>query len=204
MPLAVIALAVIALFGAAYAVYGRILTRMFRLDAARQTPAATVNDGVDFVPTKPFLLLGQHFSAITAAGPIVGPILAGLWFGWGPALAWIVLGAIFFGAVHDFSSMVGSVRHGGRSIAEVVKLHMGRQAYLCFLGFIWISLVYVITAFTDLTSSSFVEPQLGGGVASASILYLALGIAMGLVLRFLKWPLWLTTLLFVPLVGAAI
>ena len=204
MPLALIGASVTALFVVAYAVYGQFLARVFRLDRARQTPACAVNDGVDYVPTPKFLLLGQHFSAITAAGPIVGPILAGIWFGWGPALAWIVGGAIFFGAVHDFSSLVGSVRHQGRSVAEIVKEQMGRRAYVFFLGFIWLSLVYVITAFTDLTSASFIEPILGGGVASASLMYLGLGVLMGLVLRAGRVPLWAATAVFLPLVGAAV
>ncbi len=204
MPLIVIALGVLVLFSGAYLGYGRILARLFQLDGRRTTPACRVNDGVDFIPTKPFFLLGQHFSAITAAGPIVGPILACLWFGWGPAILWIVLGAIFIGALHDFSSLVASVRHEGRSVAEIVKLHMGPQAYVGFLLFMWLSLVYVITAFTDLTSTAFLDPELGGGVASASTMYLFLGVVMGVVLRSLRWPLWVTTLVFLPLVGCAI
>src|SRR3990167_1888056 len=91
-------------FLAAYFTYGRFLSRHFDLNACCTTPASEVNDGVDYVPTKKGFLLGQHFSAIAAAGPIVGPILAGLWFGWLPTLLWIILGAIFVGGVHDFSS----------------------------------------------------------------------------------------------------
>src|SRR3989344_3700216 len=99
------------LFILGYAFYGRQLARWFALDAKRTTPACAVNDGVDYVPAKAPFLLGQHFSAIAAAGPIVGPILAALWFGWLPVLLWLIGGAIFFGAVHDFSSLIGSVRH---------------------------------------------------------------------------------------------
>ncbi len=204
MPLAAVAAVVAVAFGLAYVVYGRLLARLFTLDSAQATPACTVNDGVDYVPTPKFLLLGQHFSAITAAGPIVGPILAGIWFGWGPALLWIVGGAIFFGSVHDFSSLIGSVRHGARSVAEIVGEHMGRRAYLLFLGFIWLSLIYVIIAFTDLTSASFVEPTLGGGVASSSIMYLLLGIVMGLLLRTGRVSLPVATAIFLPLVGLAV
>ena len=85
------------------------------------------NDGVDFVPTRPFYLLGQHFSAIAAAGPIAGPILACQQFGWLPALLWIGLGVVFIGAVHDFSTLVASVRHDARSIAEVVRVQLGQR-----------------------------------------------------------------------------
>ncbi len=197
-------LAVGIFFLLAYRFYGRFLARMFDLSKDTVTPACEVNDGVDYVPTPKGFLLGQHFSAIAAAGPIVGPVLAAVWFGWAPVLAWVVLGAVFFGAVHDFSSMVGSVRHGARSIVEIVHTLFGRRGYLCFLLFVWLSLIYVITAFTDLTSSSFVDPELGGGVATSSMLYLFLGLAMGLCLRYLKMSVGIATLIFLPLVGIGI
>ncbi|MFH1857461.1 MAG: carbon starvation CstA family protein, partial [Candidatus Omnitrophota bacterium] len=178
------------LFLIAYLVYGRRVAKWVGLSAHRPTPAHTLKDGVDYVPAKAPLLLGQHFSAIAAAGPIVGPILAGLWFGWLPALLWIVLGAIFMGAVHDFSSLIGSVRHEARSIVEMVRYHMGPRAHLFFMGFVWLSLVYVIIAFTDLTSAAFVEPFFGGGVASSSFLYLLAAVAMGICLYRFRMPLW--------------
>ncbi len=111
------------------------------------------NDGVDFVPTRPVYLLGQHFSAIAAAGPIAGPILACQQFGWLPALLWIGIGVVFIGAVHDFSTLVASVRHDARSIAEVVRVQLGQRACLAIMGFIWLALLYVILAFTDVTAS---------------------------------------------------
>src|SRR3990167_6234269 len=114
-----------ALFLIAYFTYGRFLARHFDLKANRTTPACEVNDGIDYIPTPKGFLLGQHFSAIAAAGPIVGPILAALWFGWFPVFLWIVGGAIFFGAVHDFSSLVGSVRHRAVSIVEIAKIYLG-------------------------------------------------------------------------------
>jgi carbon starvation protein len=127
-----------------------------------------------------------------------------LWFGWLPVLIWIVGGSIFFGAVHDFSSLAGSVRHGATSIVDLVRTYLGRKGYLLFLAFVWMSLIYVITAFTDLTSSSFVDPELGGGVATSSFLYLAIGIAMGVALYRFRAPLWLVTLVGLPLVVASI
>lgn len=204
MSLFVVALTACVLFAAGYLLYGRLLAGWFDLSPSRATPAHSLNDGVDYVPANASLLLGQHFSAIAAAGPIVGPILAGLWFGWLPALLWIVFGAIFFGAVHDFSSLVGSVRHQARSIVEIVRDHLGPKAHALFMGFVWLSLIYVIIAFTDLTSASFVEPTYGGGVASSSFLYLLAAIAMGLCLSRLRMPLWLATCLFMPLVGLII
>ncbi len=206
MPLILIAALALAVFALGYAFYGKAMARVAGLDDARATPAVTVNDGEDFVPTKPGYLLGQHFSAIAAAGPIVGPIAACAMFGWLPALLWIVLGAIFIGAVHDFSSLVGSVRHGATSIAGIVRHHLGGRAYLAFLAFLWLSLVYVIIAFTDITAGAFVTPQApaeGGAIATASLLYLGAGVAMGFALRK-GMSLGAATLLFVPLVGLAI
>ena len=204
MSLTLVAGAVLGVFGAGYLGYGRILAKRFGLDDRTPTPACRVNDGVDFVPAKASFLLGQHFSAIAAAGPIVGPILAGLAYGWLPTLAWIVLGAIFIGAVHDFSSLVGSVRHDGRSIAHVVEAYIGHRAYVLFLSFIWLSLIYVITAFADLTSSSFADPVSGGGVASSSVMYLALAVVMGVCLERFKMPLKTANLVFLPLLAVVI
>jgi carbon starvation protein len=204
MTLFTVALISVALFAAGYAVYGRRLARWLDLHPERMTPARLVNDGVDYVPAKAPFLLGQHFSAIAAAGPIVGPILAGLWFGWLPTLLWIVFGAIFLGAVHDFSSLISSVRHQARSIVELVHEHLGPRAHVLFMGFVWLSLIYVIIAFTDLTSSSFAEPTYGGGVATSSSLYLLAAVLMGQCLYRWRMPLPAATLIFLPLVGAII
>ena len=195
----------------AYAVYGRILARLFELNPNRKTPAQELKDGVDYDPLAPSSLVPQHFSAIAAAGPIVGPILAGLTFGWLPALLWILIGSILIGGVHDFSSLVASIRHKARSIAEVVRENMSRRSYLLFLSFIWIALVYIIVAFTDVTAASFIgEPTAdrghvgGGAIASASLIYLLLTIAMGLCVKYLKMPMWLATIAFSILVIGAI
>jgi carbon starvation protein len=191
-----------------YALYGRLVARQYALDDKVRTPAVEINDGVDFVPTKRFFLLGQHFSAIAAAGPIAGPILACQLFGWGPSILWIALGVVFVGAVHDFSALVASVRHQARSIAEIVKENLGRRAWLAILTFMWLALVYLIIAFADITAATFVgkteelEGQFafnaGGAVAAASTTYLLLAIAMGLVQRKFDPPLWLMTVIFVP------
>jgi carbon starvation protein len=207
--LPLIAVAVLVLLGLGYRFYGRFVASQYALDDSVATPAVTLNDGNDFVPTRPFYLLGQHFSAIAAAGPIAGPILACQVFGWLPCLLWIGIGVVFIGAVHDFSSLVASVRHGARSIAEIIRIEMGRTAWLAMMVFIWIALVYVILAFTDITASTFVGTDedlaglgtrfnRGGAVAMASVLYLLLSIVMGLVERYLKPPLWLSTIVFVP------
>ncbi len=212
MPVAVPFLIALGLFVIAFLTYGRFLARLFGLDPRRPTPAVELEDGNDFVPTRRGYLLGQHFSAITAAGPIIGPIVAGIYFGWLPALLWIVAGAILIGAMHDFSALVGSVRHGARSVAEIIREHMSQRAFLLFMCFVWLALVYIIIAFTDITARSFVDSLAlpggrvvaGGGVATASLLYLGLGFLMGFCLHRLRLPLWLATVIFLPLVGLAI
>ncbi|MFA5059377.1 MAG: carbon starvation CstA family protein [Candidatus Omnitrophota bacterium] len=189
---------------AGYFVYGRFLSRWLSLAKNAQTPAVTFQNNTDFVPAGKFYLLGQHLSAIAAAGPIVGPILAGLWFGWLPTFLWIILGGIFVGGVHDMASLVASLRHQGRSIAEVIKETMSRRAFILFLFFLWFSLVYIIAAFTDITASTFAEETNGPAIASSSMMYLGLAFIMGIILR--KWPLPLSisTLIFFPFVFVCI
>jgi carbon starvation protein len=206
MLIAVVFLAGIAL---AYRWYGGWIARQMRLDPDAETPAKTFEDGVDFVPTRPFYLFGQHFAAIAAAGPIAGPIIACQEFGWLPCLLWIGLGVVLIGAVHDFMALTASVRHGARSIADVTREHLGQRAGVAMMAFIWLALVYVIVAFADITASSFVTGgeelagvaaafHPGGAVAAASIFYLALAVIMGMIQKFLNPPLWLLTAVFVP------
>ncbi len=203
MIIQVVALAML-VFLIAYRFYGRFLGRRLPLDDSQPTPACVINDGIDYVPAKPALLLGQHFSAIAAAGPIVGPILAGIWFGWLPALLWILFGAVLIGGVHDFASMVASIRHKASSIGEVVKEHMSHTSYLLFLVFMWLCLEYVIIAFTDITAQTFRSFQagqtFGPAVAASSILYLLAGLSMGVLLYKARMNLWLATAIFIPVV----
>jgi carbon starvation protein len=196
----------------AYVTYGPLLARLLQLDPHARTPAVELRDDIDYQPLEPNALLSQHFSAIAAAGPIVGPILAGVMFGWLPALIWILVGCVFVGGVHDTTALVASIRHKARSIAEVVRDHMSRRAFLLFLTFVWLALVYIIVAFTDITAASFVGQQqlengetvTGAGIASSSLMYLALPIIMGLLLRYTKLSIGWATIIFLPLVGVAI
>jgi len=193
----------IIVLGAGYFLYGRFTGRVMQLDDTRTTPACQINDGLDYVPARASMLLGQHFSAIAAAGPIVGPVLAALWFGWVPALLWILVGAIFIGGVHDFASLIASVRHKASSIGEIVKQYMSPLSQKLFLVFVWVALVYVIIAFTDITAQTFKTisqgESLGPGVAVSSGLYLLLGVLMGALLHKFRMPLWLATVIFVPI-----
>ena len=206
LALAVITMVVLTL---GYLGYGTFVARQYRMSDG-PTPATLKNDGVDFVPTRPFYLMGQHFSAIAAAGPIVGPILACQQFGWLPCVLWILIGVVFIGAVHDFTALIASVRHGAHSIAEIARINLGYKAFVALTLFIWVALLYVIVAFTDATAATFIgtDPDLvaiagadfnrGGAVAAASVLYLLLALVMGLVERYLKPPMWLSTIIFVP------
>jgi carbon starvation protein len=209
MQLTLIAVVFLALIALAYRLYGSWIAGQMQLDDGVATPAHTLEDGVDFVPTKPFYLFGQHFAAIAAAGPIAGPIIACQAFGWLPCLLWIGLGVVLIGAVHDFMALAASVRHGARSIADITREHLGSKAGVAMMAFIWLALVYVIVAFADITASSFVTGteelasaatafHPGGAVAAASIFYLLLAVIMGFVQRYLNPPLWLLTVIFVP------
>lgn len=196
----------------AYVTYGPLLVRLLRLDPNVRTPAHQYRDDVDYAPLEPNALLSQHFSAIAAAGPIVGPILAGVMFGWLPALIWILVGCVFIGGVHDITALTASIRHKARSIAEVVREHMSRRAFVLFLSFVWLALVYIIIAFTDVTGRAFVgmvtlengDKVSGAGIASSSLMYLALPILMALAMKYGKLSLNWATIIFLPLVGVSI
>lgn len=159
----------------AYATYGAWLAKHWGLDVTKKTPAHTMNDGVDYVPAKAPVLLGHHFSSIAGAGPIVGPIAASM-FGWLPVMLWIVIGSIFFGGVHDMGSLFASVRHGGRSIGEVIGHTMGDKGKKLFALFAWLTLILVVAAFTNIVASAFVStPE----AATSSILFIILAILFG-------------------------
>jgi len=190
---------------AGYLFYGRFLVRQFNIDEERATPAHTMRDGVDFLPTRRPVLFGHHFSSIAGAAPIVGPIFAATLFGWGPTLIWILIGSIFIGGLHDFSSLVMSVRHRARSIAEICRLYLSPLTYRFLLLFIWLALGYVLIVFLDLTASTFVsapaaDPNQGATVASASIFYIFLAAVFGLAMNRFGLSLRLGTIIFVPLV----
>ena len=195
----------------AYRAMAPFLARVVGLDDQRTTPAHGQRDGMDHEPARWSWLLPQHFSAIAAAGPIVGPILAATYFGWLPAWAWIIVGSILVGGVHDFMTLVASVRHGAKSIAEVVRQHMNRRSHVLFLIFVWISLIYVIVAFADVTAGAFAQTAgsadgeaPGPAVAMSSLLYLVLAVVMGWTMRRYKWGETRAQLVFLPLVFLAI
>ncbi|UER54854.1 carbon starvation protein A [Kineosporiaceae bacterium SCSIO 59966] len=156
MPAIVVAVAVLAIFLVGYRYYSAYLARrVFGLDPAFVTPAHELRDGVDFVPTNKHVLFGHHFTSVAGAAPIVGPAIAVFW-GWGPALAWIVLGTVFAAGVHDFGSIVVSVRHKARSIGTLAGDVINRRARILFLLIIFFLLTLVNAVFAVVIGNLFV------------------------------------------------
>ena len=148
---------VLILFYLAYRFYAGKLERLWDVDEKKKTPAITQYDGIDYLPAKNWLMLfGHHFSSIAGAGPILGPIIACVLFGWAPAVIWIVLGAILIGGVHDFSSIMASIRMKGKSIGDIADYAISHRAKIIFSSFIWFSLILVIAAFTSAAAETFI------------------------------------------------
>lgn len=152
---------VLILFTFAYRLYGKYLARHFGEDSENTTPAHDMEDGVDFVPAKNWwILFGHHFSSICGAGPIVGPVLACAYWGWGISLVWIVVGAIWMGAVSDFSSLLMSVKSQGRSISQIAGTEISKRVQIYFSIFLWLSLILVIAVFSIFAAKTFIsEPD---------------------------------------------
>jgi carbon starvation protein len=181
----------------AYKIYGKFLDRKFDMNCDRPTPSHTEFDGIDRVPTRAPVLLGHHFSSIAGAGPVVGPIIAGIAFGWLPALLWIILGSIFIGGVHDYSSLMASIRHKAKSIGEIARIYMTPLSYKIFLIFIWLALVYILIVFVDLTSAGFTTSP---AVGTSSMFFIFLAIVFGFAINRLGMNFRMASFLFVPLV----
>ena len=136
-----------------YRIYARYISRSLGETDSRPTPAVEFQDGRDFVPTRSSVLFAHHYSTIAGAGPIVGPTL-GILYGVGPAWLWVVFGAIFFGAVHDFVALFASIRERGSSMAEIARKALGPVGFLLFIIFTIILIVLVTSAFLSLTAVS--------------------------------------------------
>lgn len=131
----------------AYHTYGRWLgQKIFRLDPQASVPSIDLNDDRDFVPTAKSVLFGHHFTSIAGTGPIVGPAIAVMW-GWLPALIWILLGSVLIGAVHDFGSLVVSMRSRGQTVGDVAGRVLNRRVRLLFLFILFMALTIVLAIF---------------------------------------------------------
>jgi carbon starvation protein len=186
LDLLILAVAVLAL---AYVLYGRYLARTWGIDPARKTPARELEDGMEYVPSSPAVVFGHDFASIAGAGPINGPIIAAM-FGWVPVFLWLLLGSVFFGAVHDFAALYTSVRNKGKSIGYVIELYVGKTGKRLFLIFVWLFSILIAGAFADIVAGTFAgfgpraEPvKTNAQVASASLLFIVAAVALGFLIH---------------------
>jgi len=157
MNAALLAFGVLAVFGLGYRFYARFLSRrVFQLEPSEPVPARDFEDGVDFVPTRVQVLWGHHFTSIAGAAPIVGPALAVIW-GWVPALLWVTVGTLTMGAVHDFSSLVISLRNKGRSIGDIAGVVINPRARTLFLLIISFLIWIVLAVFSYVIGTLFIS-----------------------------------------------
>ena len=173
-------------FFIAYISYGSFLAKKWGIDPGKKTPAHNEKlqkeQPGDYVPTDAKVLLGHHFSSIAGAGPITGPIIA-MMFGWLPVYLWIVLGCIFFGGVHDYGSLLASLRHEGKSIGEVIRANVGQKGKIMFTLYAFITICLVVAAFLDITAGTFGindgDPQISAAAGTASMLFIILALLFG-------------------------
>jgi carbon starvation protein len=152
-----------------YRVYGGFIDRVFESSDSKPTPAKEIEDARDYVPVKWPVVFAHHFSAIAGGGPIVGPTVA-LIYGFYPAWLWLIIGAIFFGSVHDFTALFISLRSKGRSIAEITDNTLGRAGYVLFILFTLFMILLVTAAFLGLTATalSSIAPVKSLGIPEGS------------------------------------
>jgi carbon starvation protein len=190
----------VGIFLIAYIFYGRYIAKKLDIDHAAQTPAHTMYDGIDYVPARAPVLLGHHFASIAGAAPIIGPIVAAA-FGWIPVALWIFFGGIFMGAVHDFTSLIASVRHQSKSIGEVIEDEIGATGKLFFLIFSWTTLILVVAVFIIVVGKTFEEtPQ----AASASVLFIGVAVIFGLLLYKYQMSLAFSTIIGLVLLSLSL
>ena len=127
---------------------------IFQLNDQEATPAHKKNDGIDYVPTKKSVLFGHHFTSIAGAAPIIGPCIA-LYWGWLPAIIWVVLGTVFMGAVHDFGALVISLKEKGKSVADISSKVINKRVRIMFLIFIMCLTWIVLAVFANAIAGLF-------------------------------------------------
>lgn len=201
----IILLIAIAILVIGYVTYGKWLSKQWGVDPSITTPAHELEDGMDYCPAKAPVLLGHHFSSIAGAGPINGPIQAAV-FGWVPVLLWVLIGGIFFGAVHDFGALFASIRHKGQSIGEVIADAMGVRAKRMFIIFSYLTLILVVAAFASIVANTFkatydetgaldmVASSANASTAMISILFILIAIVFGVLVYRRNAPLGVSTI----------
>ena len=175
---------------AGYLVYGRWLAKTWGVDAQALTPAKRMEDGKNFSPASCFTAFSHQFSSICGAGPVTGTIAA-MMFGWLPVLLWVLVGGIFFGAVHDFGALYASVKNNGKSLAQLIEKYIGHTGRKLFLLFSWLFTIIVIAAFVDMVAGTFqatfdaagavdaAASYAGGAAGTISILFTFVAIVFG-------------------------
>ena len=173
-----------------YLLYGRWLSNKWGVDAKALTPARRMEDGKSFSPASAFTVFSHQFSSICGAGPVTGTIVA-MAFGWLPVVLWVLIGGIFFGAVHDFGALYASMKNNGKSLAQLIEKYIGKTGRRLFLIFSWLFCIIVIAAFTSMVCGTFkYTPAEAGGIDFAksyaagcagtiSILFTFVAIAFG-------------------------
>lgn len=137
-----------------YLAYGRWLANSWGVDAEALTPARRMEDGKDFTPASRFTAFAHQFSSICGAGPVTGTIVA-MAFGWVPVILWVLVGGVFFGAVHDFGALYASMKNNGKSLAQLIEKYIGKTGRRLFLLFSWLFCLIVIAAFTSMVAGTF-------------------------------------------------
>ncbi len=199
MALVLVLISIVA-FGIAYVTYGAWLCKKWGIDPNRKTPAHYMEDGVDYVPASPGVVLGHHFASIAGAGPITGPIIAAA-FGWLPVYLWIIIGSIFFGGVHDFGSLFASIRHDGKSIGKIISISMGDSGKKLFSIFAWLTLLLVEAAFISIVVGTFIKIP---AVATTSLLFIVVAVIFGYLTNRVSLNSFVATIIGLVGVGASI
>jgi carbon starvation protein CstA len=150
--LAILGVSVLFLFLGGW-IYAPIIGRVLGERADRVTPAVAVNDGRDYVPTRTPVVFAHHYASIAGAGPIIGPVLA-IYYGWGPALVWILFGGVFLGAVHDYVATHIAMREGGKNLTVIARRYVGHGAFVMMIILLVALLVLVCAAFMDLSATA--------------------------------------------------
>lgn len=194
-------LGVLVLFSIGYLTYSRYLAQFVELDDSNETPAHKYEDGQEYVPAKKPVLLGHHYSSIAGGAPIVGPITAGVIWGWIPALLWIAIGNPLLGATHDFISLSSSLRHEGKSIGHIIGEYVGERGKNMLLWFAFLTIILVVAVFAYVVGVVFEKYP---SAATASILYIALAVVFGVYLYQLNLPFGPGTVIFVIGVFASV
>lgn len=183
---ALIALAGILFLIINYFIYGKYVEKKIK-PTNKKTPAVLNKDKTDFYPSNKFFLFGHHFASIAGAGPIIGPILAVSYFGWFFVALWIVLGTVFIGAVHDYLSLMLSVRNKGKGISEITSKVLNKKSGKIFALMIYLTLMLIVAVFSSSAADSIIaQPSLVIPIIAISVIAIMLGLA---VYKFKKNPL---------------